>query len=193
MKNIVRVTLFLILALSLIPAGTARAQPPPPADLDQWPGAELPDDSSEMRVLRSQQLAAPQDAGAGRAALGLGQPGLSYRYAATFGQTQLPYQIDTQHLNRPSGLFVDAAGLVYVAEERGFRVIKFDNAGQSWLTIGRPGQPWYHADYLAYPQDVAVGGDGAIWVAFQHGVKQLDRFGVFDSNFARQQPVEPRQ
>lgn len=189
MKHTLWATIGLILAFSLIPSLAVAAQPPYPALSDQQLDGALPNDSSEMHVLRQQQMAALRAADG--AAVAAGQPGLSYRFAATFGQTQIPYQIDTEHLNRPSGLFVDAAGFVYVAEERGFRVIKFDGAGQSWLTIGRPGQPWYHADYLAYPQDMAVDGDGAIWVAFQHGVKQLNRFGALIRTLPASSPWNP--
>jgi sugar lactone lactonase YvrE len=178
MTTAFRVTLLLMLALSLLPMGYASAQPLAPNDLDQSLPAALPEDSSELNTLRRQQMAATQGETSSAAPTGLGHPGLSYRSAATFGQTETPYQIGTQHLNRPIGLFVDSFDFVYVVEESGFRAIKFDAGGQSQLTIGKPGQPWYHADFLAYPQDVAVDADGAVWVVFQHGIKQLSRFGA---------------
>ena len=167
MKTILRVTLFLMLVLSLLPQGQAAAQSPAP-----------PADSSELQTQRRQQMAEALDETSPSTPTGLGQPGLSYRTAATLGQTETPYLIDTQHLNRPIGLFVDSFDFVYVVEESGFRALKFDVLGQSQLSIGKPGQPWYHADFLAYPQDVAVDASGDIWVVFQHGIKQLSRFGV---------------
>lgn len=185
MKNTWRVTLFLILALVLIPGLAAAAQPPDPALAGPQAEPALPGDSSELRLLRQR---APD---AGRATTALGQPGASYRYAATFGQTQTPYLIDTQHLNRPIGLATDAAGYIYVVDERGFRVVKFDDAGQSRLVLGAPGQPWPFGAFLAFPQDAAVDAEGAIWVAFEHGVKQVDRFGVLLQTLPADSPSAP--
>lgn len=189
MKNILRVLLLLTLLLPLLPQGRAAAQSPV-SDAGQSSQPPLPGPADELNALRRQAAAAPE-AAAGPSAVSLGQPGLSYRFAATAGQTELPYQIDTLHLNRPTGLAVDSLGFVYVAEERGFRVIKYDAAGQSQLSIGKPGQPWYHADFLAYPQDVAVASDGALWVVFQHGVKQLTRQGVLIQTLPASSPWTP--
>ncbi len=166
-----------ILVMALLSPRLAAAQPPLPAPPDHSPRPALSDNGRELNDLRGQQLAAVQSTAGPATPAGLGQSGLSYRPTATFGQTETPYQIDTQHLNRPIGLFVDSFDFVYVVEESGFRALKFDALGQSQLSIGKPGQPWYHADFLAYPQDVAVDADGAIWVVFQHGIKQLSRFG----------------
>jgi tripartite motif-containing protein 71 len=191
MTTTLRILALLMVVLPLLPLSHAVAQPPAPAALNPRPETTLPDDSSELNTLRRQQIAAAQAESSPAAPTGLGQPGVSYRPTAIYGQTETPYLIDTQHLNRPIGLAVDAFGFVYVAEERGFRVVRFNDAGQAQLTIGKPGQPWYHADFLAYPQDVAVAADGAIWVAFQHGVKQLSRNGVLIRTLPSSSPWTP--
>ena len=152
-------------AVQAQPAGPATPDDPAAVPVDLLPAKD-----------RHPQATTPDAATA--AAVSWGQPGFSYRYVSTLGETEKPYAIDVQHLNRPGGLFVDGSGLVYIAEDRGFRLLKFDEAGQNWLVVGDPGQPWFHADYLSYPQDSVVTGDGSIWVTVQHGVKQLDRFGV---------------
>ncbi len=191
MKTTLRVLLLLTILLPLLPQGRAAAQSPLP-DAGQRSESLPPSPADELNALRRQAAAAPEaEAAAGSLAASLGQPGLSYRFVAAAGQTELPYQIDTLHLNRPSGLAVDSLGYIYVVEERGFRVIKYDAAGQSQLSIGKPGQPWYHADFLAYPQDVAVDSNGALWVAFQHGVKQLTRQGVLIQTLPASSPWTP--
>lgn len=192
MKTILSVLLLLTILLPVLPRGEAAAQSPTPAALDQaetLPPA--PEGSGELNALRRQAMAAPPDALVAPAAASLGQPGLSYRYDATAGQTELPYQIDTQHLNRPSGLAVDSFGFVYVVEERGFRMIKYNAAGQSQMTAGKPGQPWYNADFLAYPQDVAVAADGGLWIVIQHGLKQLTRQGALVRTLPASSPWTP--
>ncbi len=187
MRPILHRLMPLFIALALLPLSPAAAQPLPPESWSQPMPAALASDGDDLNLLRRQQMAAQPDAAAAPDTVSLGQPGLSYRPVATFGQTETPYLIDTEHLNRPAGLFVDSFDFVYVAEERGFRVLKFDAAGQSQLAIGRAGQPWYHASFLAYPQDMTVDADGAIWVVFQHGVKQLSRTGLLIQTM----PVDP--
>ncbi|MEI2693379.1 MAG: NHL repeat-containing protein [Anaerolineae bacterium] len=189
MNLTLRVLLLLILLLSVLPQGQAAAQPAVPERPEAAPPA--PDGSGELNALRRAAMAAGSGAAAAPSAVSLGQPGLSYRYVATLGQTERPYQIDTQHLNRPIGLTVDSFGFVYVVEERGFRMLKYNAAGQSQMTAGKPGQPWYHADYLAFPQDVAVAADGALWVVIQHGVKQLTRQGALVQTFPASSPWTP--
>jgi len=107
----------------------------------------------------------------------LGQPGLSFRYVQTFGVTENPYLVDTDHIYTPNGLFVDAGDNLYVTEEHGYRMIKFNSAGTSELVIGHPGQPWHHDDFLSYPKDVALDGDGNIWVMMDPALKQFDPDG----------------
>jgi len=105
--------------------------------------------------------------------IALGQPGLSFRYVQTFGVTEEPYLADSDHLYGPNGMFVDGGDNLYVTEEYGYRMLKFDSAGTSELVIGHPGQPWHHDDFLSYPKDVALDGDGNIWVVIDPAIKQF--------------------
>jgi sugar lactone lactonase YvrE len=70
-------------------------------------------------------------------------------------------------------------------------MIKYNAAGQSQMTAGKPGQPWYHADFLAYPQDVAVAADGSLWIVIQHGLKQLTRQGALVQTVPTSSPWTP--
>jgi len=112
-------------------------------------------------------------------AITLGQSGLSFRYVRTFGVTEEPYPTDAQHVNTPYGLFIDDSGNLYVVEERGYRMLKFDAAGANQLIVGHAGLPWHHDDYLSSPKDVAVkSSDGHIWVVMDHCIKEFDTDGT---------------
>jgi hypothetical protein len=90
-----------------------------------------------------------------KSSLTLGQPGLSFRYVKTFGVTGEPYPADTAHLNRPYGITVDGADNLYVAENNGDRVLKYDSSGANTLALGYAGISFQHADFLgdARPHD----------------------------------------
>jgi len=109
----------------------------------------------------------------------LGQPGLSFRYVQTFGVTEQPYPADAQHVNSPYGLFIDDSDNLYVVEERGDRMLKFDAAGANQLMVGHAGLPWHHDDYLSSPKDVTVkSSDGHIWVVMDNCIKELNTDGT---------------
>jgi sugar lactone lactonase YvrE len=110
-------------------------------------------------------------------ALTLGAPGLSFRYVQTFGTAELPYLPDTiegTHLNRPEGLFMDGSDNLYVTENNGYRMLRFDSSGDNTLVIGKAGMS-YTDDYIFQnPADVAVDNDGNIWVVDNSRVVQYD-------------------
>ena len=56
----------------------------------------------------------------------LGEPGMSFAYDQTYGYTRMPYPPDTEHLNRPAGLFIDVADKLYVTEDGGQRLLRYD-------------------------------------------------------------------
>ena len=97
-------------------------------------------------------------------AVTLGQPGLSFRYMQTFGVTEQPYIADAQHLNAPNGIFIDDSDNLYVVEERGARMLKFNSAGSNLLSIGRAGVNVADDDSFESPVDVAVDSSNQIWV-----------------------------
>lgn len=169
MRTRFSIALLLILLNALWPASSVQGQIPTPPSVR--------DDLTNWRRQAASASLVPS------AVEGLGVPGVSYSYASTIGQTGLPYQVDTQHLNRPVGLFVDSLDFVYVVEEAGYRALKYDANGQSQLVLGAPGQADYGASLLAYPQDTVVDAGGAIWTVFQHGVKQVSRLGELLQTF----------
>jgi len=131
------VTMCAAAILALMALGMAVAVAGPPADEEPAPGA---------------------------AALSLGEPGLSFRYVATYGVTEMAWLADVDHLNHPNGLGIDGADNLWVAEGDGFRVLKYDSAGTFQMSIGTAGL----RTTLASPWDVGVDATGHIWVADSH-------------------------
>ena len=173
-----------ILISLLATAGSALAQPPSPAapepaavqaPVQPW---ERPLGLEPMRVPAAQVV-------------DLGQPGLSFRYAGSFGTSGTPYLADTQHLNRPNGIFVDGSGSLYVVEERGYRLLRYDASGANTLSAGQPGRPWHQDSYLAYPKDVAVDGTGTIWAVMDPALKRFDAAGNVLGTFPASNPWQP--
>jgi len=118
------------------------------------------------------------------AAVALGQPGLSFRYLETFGVTEQAYIADVQHLNHPSGLFIDGSDNLYVAEEHGARMLKYRTSdGANLLSIGTAGLQYIDEYVFSDPKDVAVDGSGNIWVVDNHRATQYDASGNFSQVF----------
>ncbi len=118
----------------------------------------------------------------------LGEPGLSFRYVETFGVTEEPYPTDGEHLNSPAGIFIDDTDSLYVAEDRGFRVLKYSPRGENILTVGHAGLPWAHGDYLSYPKDIAVDRGGNIWAVTDTPVKQFNPSGELIQTLPETEP-----
>ena len=161
-----------ILCLNLVLTGAAAADtagPPNPAD-------------------RSTDLGAPRS-GPGRPAptgapaspatptVALGQPGTAFRYVRTFGVTEQAYLGDAQHLSGPNGLFVDAGGNLYVAEENGSRVLKYNTGGANVLSIGKAGFQDQSTNTFNFPRDVALDTSGNVWVVDNNRVSQYNAAG----------------
>ena len=98
-------------------------------------------------------------------AVTLGASGLSYRYIQTFGVTGEPYFADTAHLNRPTGLFMDNSNNLFVAEESGNRVLKYNAAGSNLFALGQAGVCVTDNYAFCSPKDMAMDGSGNLWVA----------------------------
>jgi DNA-binding beta-propeller fold protein YncE len=122
------------------------------------------------------------------AAVSLGQPGLSFGYEATFGVTGEPYFSDTQHLNRPNGLFIDSADNVYIVEEFGQRMIKYNSSGASTLVIGEAGIMIATDNTFNDPLDVVVDGDDSIWVVDKNRAVQFDSSGTYQQQIGEGAP-----
>jgi uncharacterized protein YjiK len=157
----------LIVGLGLFLTGVVRANNIEPPDLDL------------LRYSGSYNLSPSID---------LGDPGLSFYYVKTFGITEHAYPSDTQHVNRPEGLFIDGDDNIYVAEDTGRRVMKYNLAGEHQLTLGTAGLYFTDERLFSTPQDVAVDVNGDIWVADNNRVVQYVGTGVDAGTFVQQLP-----
>lgn len=119
----------------------------------------------------------------------LGEPGTSFRYVNTIGETEAPYPADTDHLYGPNGLFIDSSDNLYVVEQaRGMRMLKYADTGANLLAIGHPGYDWHHDDYLSWPTDVHVAPGGRIWVTMNSALKEFDQTGAMLQIFPEVDP-----
>ncbi len=158
-----------ILVLAIVLTGPVAAQiSQPPVDdagfLDEQPF------TGPHRALETTAVAASPN-------VPLGQPGTAYSYAQTFGETITPYLADAQHLNHPNGLAVDGSNSLYVVEEAGHRLLKYNSSGANTLTIGQAGLAWTHDAYLSSPKGVSVDPSGNIWVTIDNAIKAFDATG----------------
>jgi uncharacterized protein (TIGR03437 family) len=89
-------------------------------------------------------------------------------------------------LNLPTGLTVDSAGNVYVADTQNHRIRKISTDGKIATVLGT-GQPAYSGDGLPgdqapiyYPESVALDSAGNLYVAdtFNHRVRKLSNQGI---------------
>ena len=113
------------------------------------------------------------------AVLTTGQPGTNFRYVQTFGETQVPYLADTGHLNNPVGLFVDGSNNLFVTEEWGFRVLKYNSTGGSIWSLGKAGVSGTDQYVFSHPTDTAIDQNGNVWVADANRIVEYDASGVF--------------
>lgn len=155
----------LLLALALTPALPAAAQSathPPEPDygpaLPFWPAgspqsSDLPDVTAAMSTDISQIEALPPLPST-----------LTFRYAATLGESGVPYFPDGR-LNRPLGLAVSGTDL-WVTELQGYRALKYNASGVLVQEIGRVGQnDFYPGLSLRAISDAAVDSAGNLWLA----------------------------
>jgi hypothetical protein len=90
-------------------------------------------------------------------------------YERTFGETEVAFFADTEHIYNPEGIGLDASGNLWVAETLGARVLKYSGNGAFLDSIGEAGRVWLADNqHISQPQDVAVDGDGNVWVVDQN-------------------------
>jgi uncharacterized protein YjiK len=106
---------------------------------------------------------APGASGAEATTVALGQPGLSFRYLRTFGESERAYTSNVAHLNYPYGLTTDG-GNVWIADSRGMRAIKFQSDGAFVRQIGKTGFRYGTGQSLAFVADVGVDSAGNVWL-----------------------------
>lgn len=97
--------------------------------------------------------------------------------------------------NQPAGVAVDAQGNLYVVEFMGHRVQKLSPNGKQLVTWGvRNTKGYVHYGYFNYPTDVAVTGNGHVYVTdtFNDRVKHYEadgtRVGVWGGFFGLNTP-----
>ena len=112
--------------------------------------------------------------------------GLSFRYLRALGQTVTPYFADTTHINRPHGLFLDGDNNLFVVEEQGRRILKYNAAGANQLAIGKAGICYTANDVFCAPYDLVTDPTGKLWVADGNRIVQYSATGAF----LQQLPIE---
>jgi hypothetical protein len=191
--------LFVLLSLiaALTGQGTVYAQDeqppvPPSPQSPQPPQLRWPAYDREFMTGEGENGDADQDSLAdAEKAFTLGQPGLSYRYVQTFGVTEEAYPADTTHLNRPVGLFMDNSNNLYVAEESGERVLKYNPSGTNLLTLGTAGLCFTDDYVFCSPKDMGLDSNGNLWVADGNRVVAYNASGTFLRQLPSVNPWEP--
>jgi hypothetical protein len=112
-----------------------------------------------------------------------GATGLSFSFDSIIGVTQHGYPSDTDHLNAPDGLFMDGSGNLYVVENRGARVLRYDSSGNNTLELGQASYHDTREDTFSWPDDVTVDASGNIWVVDDNRVTRRDSAGNFEMSF----------
>ena len=104
---------------------------------------------------------------------------ISFKYQRTYGLTEQAYLDDTQHLNKPNGLFIDSNDNLYLVEENGNRLLRFNSAKANSLAIGTAGLGLTDEDIFDSPKDVTLDNQGNIWVVDEHRLTQFDADGNY--------------
>lgn len=203
MKKRIVYTFQFVLILSLVlalPASASAPLPPQPPQPPQAVSGSHPSPQpviDDLQAFKKSLSPSPSSGEIGINAVAMGASGTSFRYVRSFGETELPYQVDMTHLNRPSALLIHNNDL-YVTEERGSRLLKFDltnltePATAVW-SLGHAGVPFANDDYLDTPTGIALDPSGNIWLAINSNVKEFDSAGNFIQTIPPSNPWEQGQ
>ncbi len=172
----ITIVLFLILTLGAAWAVQAQGGHPPRPHLG--PPQEQAFDPPAPLFFHTQGVWDAANAPQRQNDLALGQPGLSFRYVKTFGETGKGYLDDTNHFYNVIGLGLDGND-IWLTDSWGDRVLKFDANGNFIKQIGKAGFRDATGTSLDYINDVAADGSGNIWIvdAEAHHVVEYDASG----------------
>lgn len=166
-----------------IPSSTTefstQIQTPPPLSLPTGSLGQPSTQQNAIKIPGAQKAREMASSASANTAITTGQPGISFRYEHTFGTTAQAYLVDTQHLNGPRGLYIDASNNVYIAENRGSRILKYDASGNNTLSLGTAGLCYTDNSIFCQPQDVTIDSHGNIWVADGNRVVEYSSSGTF--------------
>jgi sugar lactone lactonase YvrE len=105
-------------------------------------------------------------------------------YLETRGVTGTPYVVDTSRLNAPWGIEVASDGSIYVAESRGYRLLKLDPAGTQLWTVGEAGvvgsDNSHFGDWTGIEGGLGLDSSGNVYVPDTAN----NRVQIFDSSGA---------
>ncbi len=114
--------------------------------------------------LSRQAMPVELDASTGDSSVPVGEPGLSFSYVRTFGESEVAYIADAQYLNFPYGIGT-VGNSVWIGEQWGNRLLSYDSAGALQKEFGRARFPNSYEDTSFWEiVDVTQDSAGNIWV-----------------------------
>jgi sugar lactone lactonase YvrE len=172
-------TSVLLLAMLANISSSVTAYPPAPTQQPQQSPNSVPD---HLPVQVNEGLTlVPEDK--------QGPSGTSFRYISELGEKETPYLVDTTHLNRPGGMYIDPANNdFYVLEESGARLLKYSEDKTFQFSIGKAGVRLTDNQMFNTPSDVTLAPDGHIWVADWTRIVEYDSTGNFVRNVPEMEP-----
>jgi len=109
----------------------------------------------------------------------LGEPGLSFRYVKTLGESEVAYFDDAAHLNGPYGVGSDGTH-VWIAECEGRRALKYSSDGSFVMQIGKAGFRYGTGTTLECLSDVATDSGGNVWIV-DRGARHVIKYDASGS------------
>ena len=88
---------------------------------------------------------------------------LSFRYLQTFGESEVAYFDDPDHLNEPTGVGTDGTN-VWIVERSGRRALKYTSDGTFVMQIGKAGFKYVAGTIINSLTDVAVDSSSNVWL-----------------------------